>query len=681
MIEYKSRRDSMMPSLLPFMAVLLCTMGALVLILILIVSDTKGGIIRERKENLDKIAETSDDVQFVSGELEAVRIKQQSELDRGRRQLAFLEDHITRLHDEAAVLAATAKQIESELLNDKTKETQKPSIKALEDEISKLEKQLDEQSKEDSNKPPAFAIVPYSGPNGTSRRPIYLECVASGVIVQPEGFLVDMEALKPPYGPGNPLDAVLRLLRSEYEKLDNNFSGVSAPYPLLLVRPDGIKTYAYARSAMGGWDDHFGYELIGSDLRLAFPPSQPGTREKIQTTVAAAKERQIALLAAMPRAFRDSQSWDEDTFENDETQDRTDNIGQIANKRSGISSSTTWEMIEELPAGAMNQMNKSPGGMGKIQMSQTPRSARQSESLDGESPGENEEEKGSDVPFDEVGRSYAGMFGGEAPIGGSVDGNDSSGQGPPNGSGNANTQSRSETATDSLNQNAANQNSGLSRSSGDSVQSISMSNYNGSNNVGSAPGSNDPLADTTHSPTPFASPKQSTSLASTSNEPRNPSKNLAKVNSGQKPNAGSSSKMSGNAKDKQKSSDSNSSSNSVGGQWRNLRSRQNQTPVVREIHIHVLPDRWLVADDLDLNRVDAAISLNEGPSAAGNKLSGIVDERINLWGQAIADGYWMPKVITHVYSDTGSSMERLAWILKRLNLEFENSEAVYPLPK
>ena len=35
----------------------------------------------------------------------------------------------------------------------------------------------------------SFAIVPYQGPNGTRRRPIYIECRQSGITIQPEGII------------------------------------------------------------------------------------------------------------------------------------------------------------------------------------------------------------------------------------------------------------------------------------------------------------------------------------------------------------------------------------------------------------------------------------------------------------------------------------------------------------
>ena len=58
-------------------------------------------------------------------------------------------------------------------------------------------------------RPKSYAIVPYQGRQGTSRRPIYIECRANDVILQPEGVKLTIDDFRPPIGPGNPLVAAL----------------------------------------------------------------------------------------------------------------------------------------------------------------------------------------------------------------------------------------------------------------------------------------------------------------------------------------------------------------------------------------------------------------------------------------------------------------------------------------
>ena len=59
-------------------------------------------------------------------------------------------------------------------------------------------------------KPRSYSVVPYDGPNGTRRRPIYIECLADAVVLQPEGVRLSEADFEGPLGPGNPLAAALR---------------------------------------------------------------------------------------------------------------------------------------------------------------------------------------------------------------------------------------------------------------------------------------------------------------------------------------------------------------------------------------------------------------------------------------------------------------------------------------
>ena len=56
-------------------------------------------------------------------------------------------------------------------------------------------------------------MVPYDGPNRTRRRPIYIECTADRVIIQPEGIVLSAADFGGPTGPGNPLASAVRAAR------------------------------------------------------------------------------------------------------------------------------------------------------------------------------------------------------------------------------------------------------------------------------------------------------------------------------------------------------------------------------------------------------------------------------------------------------------------------------------
>ena len=41
----------------------------------------------------------------------------------------------------------------------------------------------------------SFSIIPYQGPYGTRRYPVYVECTPRGVVIQPEGVLITLDDL------------------------------------------------------------------------------------------------------------------------------------------------------------------------------------------------------------------------------------------------------------------------------------------------------------------------------------------------------------------------------------------------------------------------------------------------------------------------------------------------------
>ena len=296
------RRDEVAPSLFPFLAVLLCTMGALVLILMLIVSGAQATA-REVAEAVDA-EQISQEMVVLSEEMQKVRAQQQNEIDRQQGELAHIENHIDRLQKEIEALISKYEMLDAE--KDQNALAQKSEWEKKKEElleqIADAQEELKEKEEEAKNKKPAYSIIPYQGPNGTSRRPIYLECVADGLLVQPGGFKLTLRDLRPPYGPGNPLDAVLRAIRAHLESIQA--TGGVAPYPLLIVRPDGIRTYALARGAMTSWDDQFGYELVDSDMDLKYPPFEKPLNAELERVVVQARERQVALIAAMPNRMR-----------------------------------------------------------------------------------------------------------------------------------------------------------------------------------------------------------------------------------------------------------------------------------------------------------------------------------------------------------------------------------------
>lgn len=318
------RREGLTPTLLPFMAVLICTLGTLILMLALVAQRAGKIVDTSRPTSAAEVAggqsanaASSEAVQPVSltqrfqqaqqwereiGEAVwhrqqtmEIRAQQTAELEQQRDQLAHLEDHLRRLRQQLESLDTEVNAaLDESPQHDEPHDPQTQLaqlLAAIESEKAALAQlQADRQKT-----PPRIVIVPYEGPNGTQRRPIYIECLGHGVVVQPGNIVIDREHLEPLPGLPNPLEAALRTIRLHAAQVDGDSL---APYPLLIVRPEGIQAYGAARSAMSNWDDQFGYELVPAEMELAFPEFDPQLSTQVARVVNEAVAQRIELLAS-----------------------------------------------------------------------------------------------------------------------------------------------------------------------------------------------------------------------------------------------------------------------------------------------------------------------------------------------------------------------------------------------
>lgn len=294
-------------SLFPFLAVLLCTVGVLIVMLVLIVQMARADVEEEGQTALvpprDPHRVAQEDYQWRHDLLAQQRVKIQEEVAGKRLELSHLEQHIRELEQRWKELRAAASDLELRTRGQGAgQEAAQAELAQLRAEVVAAQRDLDEARERLENQPPRYAIVPYEGPHGTHRRPIYIECTAQGVTIQPEGIVLGSKDFTGPLGPGNPLDAALRGIREHYARA-GTLGSEGEPYPLLIVRPDGVDAYGAAREAMRAWDDEFGYELIDQDMRMEYPESDPVLAELLRKVILDARSRQEILAAAMPSRF------------------------------------------------------------------------------------------------------------------------------------------------------------------------------------------------------------------------------------------------------------------------------------------------------------------------------------------------------------------------------------------
>lgn len=307
-----SRRGSAKPAgiqLFPFLAVLICTMGALVVLLHAFASHGKQqaakNAVAKHRAQAEQEEIDADFFRWRSTHLREARTKTQADLDAERLKLSHIEEHQRRLEEKFNQLKIAIAELEKAGASTADERSQNEAeLAKVQDELAKARIAVDEARKKGKHEAVNYSVIPFEGRNGTHRRPIYIECLADKIILQPEGVELAPEDFIGYFGPGNPLASGLRAQREYFAKLSPGGALQEEPYPLLLVRPDGIASYYAARAALDSWGTDFGYELIGGDWKLTFPPSDPQLKELTAKVVTEARQRLAEYIASSPQFQR-----------------------------------------------------------------------------------------------------------------------------------------------------------------------------------------------------------------------------------------------------------------------------------------------------------------------------------------------------------------------------------------
>src|SRR5438128_1556677 len=192
----KTARQQVGVALFPFLAVLICTMGALIVLLVLLVQQARvdATIIASTQIGLapdgdqSQLRERLEDAQWQQELLEKSRAEKSEELTQARARVAHLEEHTQRLEAQARELLERARAIdEGKQLRSEDLAAARAEADRLKAEIARKKKELEEAKKKTRDGQEWYALIPYDGRSGTRRRPIYVECTEFGVIIQPEG--------------------------------------------------------------------------------------------------------------------------------------------------------------------------------------------------------------------------------------------------------------------------------------------------------------------------------------------------------------------------------------------------------------------------------------------------------------------------------------------------------------
>lgn len=307
-------RSSLKPDMFPFLAVLLCTMGSL--IVVLLVLDTQARKLakqraeakvksiekkqeeeiakrraeaqakaEERRKHLQAIRENQNKLKTQLQQLQAqYRELQQEkkEYELAKKQTLYLvtstsksieneQKQLAAIDKEKANLAARVAKIQKQI------EEQKQELRAIQNvssnmvdlqskmraEVDLLIKQLDKELSEKKRLKKTWSIIPYNGTRGADKMPIYVECAKDGLIFYPDKKKIT-----------DRFDRVTKIrqeVEARRELFRDSITGNDNEYWLLLVRPDGIPGYYQFQSAVKDLDILFGYELIDAEWELNLP--------------------------------------------------------------------------------------------------------------------------------------------------------------------------------------------------------------------------------------------------------------------------------------------------------------------------------------------------------------------------------------------------------------------------
>ena len=628
-----------------FLDVLTCTMGTLVLLLVVLGERAKRAAVAEALAEAavpaavakaEPGADRSDDrstaplsaeeaakqlaeVQARQAEMEKVRAQAAQQLRDEQARVSHLEEHERRLEHELAQLHVTLSRL------DETEQKQRVDQEAAERNLERLKalaleaEQEIEETKSEATTKRSYAIVPYKGANGTYRRPIYIECTKEAVIIQPEGIRLTAADFDGPLRSGNPLAAAIRAAKEELNSRVAAGGEGFDPYPLLVVRPDGAAAYTVALSAISSWDAEFGYEFVDADWDLEFPAPDTRLGEVMAHAVDQARARQELLAKVAPRRYGS----------------RLQAGGQgPGGGGSGEGDGGTGDGFDELSEGGPGDRIGQNGGEGAmasgssslgsgVRLANRDASASQQVGRYGEKTKSGTSGAGGDSGGDfaeEFSGAEEGMAaaGSTAPSGG-IPGTPGGVEGAADASGAA-----------GHGQPASKLAAGASGSS-----SSAPSNVSGAEQ-----------APDVHAAAPMApNDVRSTAAASSGREAGTPSKNF---------------EMSG---------DRSSEAQSRGANWANTAASQNATAITRPIQVAVRTDEIIVMADEAAATTGKVVSFHQPKPRVMDELAATVQAQVNEWGLAGRSMYWRPMLVLQVAPGAERQAMRLTELLKDSGLD------------
>lgn len=337
----RSQRTSNPVTLFPFLAVLLCTIGALVLMLVVVsagirkdavaksrtisepvISDPVATTLKLEEPIVDvrertfaqkpiepllardtlpsPIKEAPPRTLAEIADLEKVTRKLEAEVANRVKRLSSVSVKTHALRKQLRTVKAQQNDLQLQIIRTANQRAKlEESTGELRVENQQIIEWLDESQKLiDEHKhqlvSPVHSIVPYDGQTGTVRRPIIIECVGDVVRFEAEQVEIPVAILQKFSPEQNPLASAVQALFRYWmakEQISDPGRQSRTPYALILVRPSGAEAFSSAVFALDEMVGDFGYELVETEFLYEVP----------ETTADAVRECRAAVEAEIRR--------------------------------------------------------------------------------------------------------------------------------------------------------------------------------------------------------------------------------------------------------------------------------------------------------------------------------------------------------------------------------------------
>ena len=324
-----TRRANSPVSLFPFLAVLVCAMGALIFLLLIATRRIRAEVRAETIDETRRVVAAVETPQIVElpepepeprpasppptvvadmpplpapelprvdwdrllRDLQQRRQQRHTAMEDRSRSLALTQTRqqqadelLQQLRGEQEILERRGADLETRLgpLQERTR--------TLREDLKELDLEIRQSRRRREAVETRFAFLPFDGVSGTHRRPIFIECHPDRIEFASEKIGLTAAELNGFTIDNNPLLAGTRALVAYWEKRDSitdsdreggktpagqsEKSGTSQarePYLLIVVRPGGVHAYYIARKLLARLRTPIGYELVADDMPLAWP--------------------------------------------------------------------------------------------------------------------------------------------------------------------------------------------------------------------------------------------------------------------------------------------------------------------------------------------------------------------------------------------------------------------------